>query len=84
MKLITLGRLELLESTFQRAKPLTLLVYLAVEGKQSREHLAELFWQRGDMRKRRNNLSRTLSDLRRFAPESFGADEGAVWSQDYQ
>ena len=80
MKLLTLGRLELTESAFKRSKPLVLLTYLSLEGKQSREHLAELFWPSGDMRKSRNNLSRTLSDLRSHVPESFKADDSCVWS----
>ena len=84
MKLVTLGGLELEGATFQRPKPLLLLAYLSLEGQQSREHLAELFWQ-GDAkqlttRQRRNNLSRTLSDLRKHAPGSFAADKTSIWS----
>ena len=80
MKLLALGRLELEGASFQRAKSLLLLVYLSLEGKRPRKHLAELFWQEGSPRQRRNNLSKALSDLRAHAPGSFGADKTAVWS----
>ena len=84
MKLLTLGGLEFKDSSFQRVKPLLLLVYLSIEGRQTREHLNGLFWpqahQQLGSKQRRNNLSRTLSDLRIHAPDSFDADKGSVWS----
>ena len=84
MKLITLGGLELKGSSFRYYTPLVLLTYLSLEGKQSRDHLAELFWQHeGKVFTRRqllNNLSRALSNLRKHAPEIIQSDQTLVWS----
>ena len=80
MKLLTLGQLELRGSSFTRAKPLLLLTYLSLEGEQSREYLAELFWTHGSSRQRRNNLSKALSDLRAAVPDSVDNTNTRVWS----
>ena len=84
MKLTTLGGLGLYGSPFKRELPLLLLAYLTLEGAKSREHLSDLFWQRPskktDKKQRLNNLSRVLSDLRKFAPGTFEADSARVWA----
>ena len=76
--------MELQGSSFRYYTPLVLLTYLSLEGKQSRDHLAELFWQReGKAFTRRqllNNLSRALSNLRKYAPEIIQSDQTSVWS----
>ena len=81
MQLVTLGDLRLGQS-FTRETPLLLLSYLTLEGEQSREHLADLFWQHKGIpkEKRRNNLSRVLSDLRKHVPGSFDADNTRIWA----
>ncbi len=81
MQLVTLGDLRLGQS-FRRETPLLLLSYLTLEGEQSREHLADLFWQHKGIskEKRRNNLSRVLSDLRKYVPGSFDADNTRIWA----
>jgi len=81
MQLVTLGDLRLGQS-FTRETPLLLLSYLTLEGEQSREHVADLFWQHKGMPKkqRRNNLSRVLSDLRKYVPGSFDATNTRIWA----
>lgn len=44
VSLHTLGGLALEGMSFTRPKQLLLLAYLALEGFQSRRHIAELFW----------------------------------------
>lgn len=78
MRLRTLGELQLEGIDFGRPKPLVLLAFLALEGPQERGHLAELFFQRGS--RGRNNLSTTLSRLRRAAPGVVEADTARVWT----
>lgn len=84
MKLKTLGEVGLEGLSFKRPTPLVLLTYLSLEGKKSREHLAELFWQReGKMLTRRqqlNNLSKALSDLHKHAPGVVQSNNTSVWS----
>ena len=58
----TLGKLELVDSAFGRAKPLTLLAYLALEGPMTRRQLRTLFW--GNSAEAGNSLRVTLSQLR--------------------
>jgi hypothetical protein len=55
MRLQTLGALQLEGGQLRRPKPLLLLAYLALEGRQARGHLAELFWP--EATDRRNRLS---------------------------
>jgi predicted ATPase len=62
LRLRTLGRLELEGADLSRPKPLLLLAYLALEGRQSRRHLAELFF--AGTAHPLQSLSVTLSRLR--------------------
>lgn len=52
--------------------PVALLVYLAIEGPCSRQHLAEMFWP--ESTNGLNSLSTTLTRIRRDAP-------GALWAR---
>jgi DNA-binding SARP family transcriptional activator len=70
-QLQALGGLELEPSTFTRPKPLLLLAYLALEGAQQRNHLAELFWQTGN---RMKSLSMALTLLRQGAGDVIQVD----------
>ena len=63
----TLGKLELVDSAFGRAKPLTLLAYLALEGPMTRRQLRTLFW--GNSAEAGNSLRVTLSQLRTVLPD---------------
>ncbi len=78
MLLRTLGGLELEGAAIRRPKPLLLLAYLALEGKQPRGHLAELFWSGAT--DSRNRLSVTLKRLRDAAPGAVEADGIHAWS----
>ena len=78
VRLITLGRFELEGSNFQRPKALLLLSYLAIEGKQTRRHVADLFWSGHE--NALGNLSMTLSRLRKALPNVIEADESSVWT----
>ncbi len=62
MQLITFGKVKLEGIGFSRPKPLLLLAYLTLEGAQTRDHLAELFW--GD-KKAKSNLSVVLSQFKK-------------------
>lgn len=66
MRLRSLGGLALEGSTFSRPKPLLLLVYLAVEGPQSRRRLADLLWM--GAKNPRDVLSTTVRRLATSAP----------------
>ncbi len=70
MHLKTFGGLELTVSAEtrlpNRAKPLLLLAYLAIEGPKERHHLAELFWPTAN--RPLDNLRVALSQLRAAAP----------------
>jgi len=76
MRLQTLGALRLEGGQLRRPKPLLLLAYLALEGRQARGHLAELFWP--EATDRRNRLSVTLRRLRSDAPGAVDADDEQV------
>ncbi len=78
MRLRTLGGLALEGVAFSRPKPLLLLTYLALEGRQDRRHLAELFWPRA--RDRMKVLAVTLTRLRQGAPGSVEADGERAWT----
>lgn len=78
MYLRTLGELRLDEGGFRKAKPLLLLTYLAVEGKQNRRHLAELFWS--GAADHMNSLAKALSQLRSLGTGIIQADEKTAWA----
>lgn len=61
-RLLTLGGLSLEGAAFARPKPLLLAAYLALEGRQTRQHLAELFFAGAE--RPRDSLAVTLSRLR--------------------
>lgn len=67
----TFGRLEFEGASLTRKKPLLLLAYLAIEGRQTREELADLFY--GDAANPRDSLS---TDLRRLENRTEGAPGG--------
>jgi predicted ATPase len=73
ISLQTLGGVSLQGVDFTRPKPLLLLVYLALEGPQSRRHLAELFWP--DAGDHMNSLTVALAQLRRAAPDLIEAND---------
>ncbi|THF85822.1 hypothetical protein E7T09_14990 [Deinococcus sp. KSM4-11] len=62
MRLLTLGGLAADGLTYRREKPLLLLAYLALEGTQTRKHLAELFWP--EAANPMNSLAQNLIRLR--------------------
>jgi len=62
MRVITLGGLALEGAAFTRPKPLMLLAYLALEGRQERRQLAGLFWPHA--RDPLGSLTVALSQLR--------------------
>ena len=76
-ELVTLGRLTLAGSDFERTKPLLLLCYLCLEGPQERRHLAELFWPRAA--NALASLSTELSRLKKHLGEVFEADDVRVY-----
>ena len=76
-ELVTLGRLALEGSDFERTKPLLLLCYLCLEGPQERRHLAELFWPRAA--NALASLSTELSRLKKHTGEVFEADDVRVY-----
>ena len=61
-RLLTLGGLSLEGSAFARRKPLLLAAYVALEGRQTRQHLSELFFAGAE--RPRDRLAVTLSRLR--------------------
>jgi predicted ATPase len=76
MRVQSLGGLTLEGSDLRRPKPLALLTYLALEGRQDRRFLAELFWPRAaDPRK---SLTVALVHLRAAAPAAFEANRTHV------
>lgn len=77
VRLSTLGRLRLEGSPFRQAKPLLLLAYLAVEGRQSRRRMAELVWPGGNSLK---SLSMAMTRLRAAVPGCCEADATHVWA----
>ncbi len=62
MQLITFGKVKLEGLGFSRPKPLLLLAYLTLEGPQTRDNLAELFWSD---KKAKSNLSVVLSQFKK-------------------
>jgi predicted ATPase len=76
MRLRTLGGLALEGTAFARVVPLTLLVYLALEGDGDRTRLCRLFWPAA--RDPRGALRGALSRVRRAAPGCLEASGGRV------
>jgi predicted ATPase len=74
--LCTLGALELTGTTFSRPKPLLVLAYVALEGRQPRRHLAELFFAGAEHPLQ--SLSVALSRLRSVLDERLAGDERTV------
>lgn len=72
----TLGTLKLEGTDFSRATPLLLLAYLALEGQQTRRHVAELFWPKH--KSTLSNLSMALSHLRKVDPALVESDNTFV------
>jgi tetratricopeptide (TPR) repeat protein len=62
VQLITFGKVKLEGLGFSRPKPLLLLAYLTLEGAQTRDALAELFWSD---KKAKSNLSVVLSQFKK-------------------
>ena len=73
MYLRTLGGLKLEGSDLARHKPLLLLTYLALEGRQPRRDIAELFWL--GYKNPLSNLSVALSHLRKVDESLIEADD---------
>ena len=78
MNLRTLGGLQLEASTFQRAKPLLLATYLALEGARDRRYVAELFWPAAADHMK--SLTVALAQARKAEPGILGADASKVWT----
>ncbi len=78
MRLSTLGGVALDDVAFSRPKPLLLLAYLTLEGRQPRRRVAELFWPEASDRMK--TLTVTLARLRRGAPGAIEADAEHVWA----
>ena len=76
MYLRTLGGLKLEGSDLARHKPLLLLAYLALEGRQPRRAVAELFWL--GYKNPLSNLSVALSQLRKVDESLIEADDTYV------
>lgn len=76
MHLRALQGLELVGSELTRPTPLLLLAYLALEGRQTRQHLGELFWL--GAANPLGSLSMALTQLRKAAPELVVADDASV------
>lgn len=77
VKLSTLGRLGLEGSSFRQTKPVLLLTYLAVEGRQPRRRMADLFWPDGNGMK---SLSMAVTRLKQAVPGCCDADATHVWT----
>jgi hypothetical protein len=75
-KLHTLSGFRLEHTTFTRPKPLLLLAYLCLEGRQDRRFLAELFWPGAS--NHLNSLNKALSSLRQLGV--IESDDSHVWS----
>jgi predicted ATPase/Tfp pilus assembly protein PilF len=78
MRLRTLGKMTLEHAEFTRPKPLLLLAYLALEGRQERRHVAEFFWP--GAADRMKSLTVALTRLRKGAPGAIDADDHHVWA----
>lgn len=76
LRLRTLGALALAGAALSRPKPLLLLAYVALEGRQSRRHLAELFF--AEAAHPLQSLSVALSRLRQAVGERLSSDERTV------
>lgn len=76
MHLRTLGGLGLAAGPDARRKPLLVLTYLAVEGTQSRRHVAELFWR--DAKDPAASLRVALSQLRAIDDGLVRSEQGRI------
>lgn len=74
--LLTLGTLEWTGEAFGREKPLLLLAYLALNGKQLRRDVARRFWPEAS--NPMNSLSVALGQIKKAAPDAIQASETAV------
>ena len=75
MNLLTLGRLELNGSDFAERQPLLLLGYMALEKRELRGELADLFWMHQERRDLRlKALSEALRKLKKVSPELVNTD----------
>jgi predicted ATPase len=72
----TLGGLRLESTNFTRPKPLLLLAYLALEGPQSRRHIAELFWPEASDHMK--SLTVALVQIRQARSNLIEADEAQI------
>ncbi len=75
----TLGKLTLEGHEFGRIKPLLLLCYVALEGKKSRQFLADLFWP--ESVNPRAGLSSALYRLHQILGDKVGTDNDYVWTE---
>jgi predicted ATPase/DNA-binding SARP family transcriptional activator len=73
--LYTLGRLGLEGSTFKEPLPLLVLVYLALQGRTQRSHLADLLWVNLEPKKRLGSLSEAVYRLRKLYPTIIDGNE---------
>ena len=78
VRLRTLGGLQLEGRAFGRTKPLLLLAYLCLEGRQTRRRVAELFWSHA--KDPLASLSTELSRLRKACGEVVESDDTQVWA----
>ena len=78
MQLHTLGGLKLKGAVFSRPKPLQLLAYLVLEGRQERRHLSELFWP--GTNRALKNLSNVLTRLKEAASGIVEGDGVRIWT----
>ena len=78
VRLRTLGGLQLEGRAFGRTKPLLVLAYLCLEGKQARRRVAELFWSHA--KDPLASLSTELSRLKKACGEVVGSDDTQVWA----
>ncbi len=78
VRLRTLGGLQLEGRPFRRTKPLLVLAYLCLEGKQARRRIATLFWPHA--KDPLASLSTELSRLRKACGEVVEGDDAHVWA----
>jgi predicted ATPase len=75
----TLGGLRIDGAPLRRSKPMLLLAYLSLEGRQPRDRLTRLFWP--SAADPRNRLSVALHRIQAGAPGAVAADEQAAWAR---
>lgn len=86
MRILTLGCVELEDGALNNQHlPIVLMAYIAIEGPSDRRELARIFWPKSS--DPGNNLSSTLSRIRRAAPDALVIDRHHVesrWRTDAQ